>query len=83
MRPMRFHKLKWVPLNICKMPKSNQKSIEDPIPRDLFDILACPLCKADLEYTKDKKGLVCSGCGEKYPIKEGVPVLLPPKERKN
>lgn len=57
------------------MPKSTQ----DPIPKDLFDILACPICRADLCYTKAKKGLVCVKCGEKYPIKEGIPVLLPPK----
>jgi len=62
------------------MPKIKQKSVEEPIPKDLFDILACPLCKADLEYTKDKKGLACSGCGEKYPIKEGIPVLLPQRK---
>ena len=50
---------------------------KEPIPKDLFDILACPICKADLRYTKDKTGLVCVKCGQKYPIKEGVPVLLP------
>ncbi|MBS3113905.1 Trm112 family protein [Candidatus Woesearchaeota archaeon] len=61
------------------MPKKQQKNTEDPIPKDLFDILACPLCKADLEYTKDKKGLLCSKCGEKYPIKGGIPELLPRK----
>ena len=64
------------------MPKRKQKDINEPIPKDLFEILACPLCKADLEYTKGKKGLVCSKCGEKYPINDGVPVLLPPNERK-
>ena len=31
--------------------------MEDPISKDLFDILACPVCKADLKYTEDKKGL--------------------------
>ena len=54
---------------------------KDPIPKELFDILACPLCKSDLEYTKDRKGLVCSHCGAKYPIDGGIPVLLPPKEK--
>ena len=63
------------------MPKQEQKS-KEPIPRDLFDILACPLCKADLEYTKDKKALLCSKCGAKYPIEDGIPILLPPNERK-
>lgn len=48
------------------------------IPKELFDILACPVCKADLEYTKDKNGLSCVKCKNKYPIKDGIPVLLPP-----
>ena len=63
----------------------NQKIEEEkePIPKDLFAILACPLCNADLEYTKDKKGLVCVKCGEKYPIQKGIPILLLPKDRKN
>ena len=52
---------------------------KDPIPKELFDILACPLCRADLEYSKDKKKLLCSGCGKKYPIEEEIPNLLPGK----
>ena len=63
------------------MPKTKQKNVGDPIPKDLFDILACPLCKGDLEYTKDKKGLVCSKCGTKYPIDNGIPILLPPNKK--
>ncbi|MBI2652865.1 Trm112 family protein [Candidatus Woesearchaeota archaeon] len=59
------------------MSKKQNQEIQNPIPKDLFDIVACPLCKADLEYTKDKKGLVCSKCGEKYPIEDGIPVLYP------
>ena len=58
------------------------KEIEDQIPKDLFDILACPLCRADLEYTIDKKSLVCSGCGAKYPIEDGIPNLIPKKPKK-
>ena len=63
--------------------KKGQKSAEEPIPRDLFNILACPLCKADLEYTKDKKWLVCSKCSERYPIQNEIPVLLPQSKRKS
>jgi len=50
--------------------------MKDLIPKEVFDILACPLCKADLRYTKDKKGLVCVKCKREYPIREGIPVLL-------
>ena len=43
----------------------------------LFNIIVCPICKSDLQYTKDKKGLKCDKCGKAYPIKEGIPILLP------
>jgi len=61
------------------MAKKEQKSGKNPIPKELFGILACPLCRAGLEYAKDKKSLVCSNCWEEYPIKEGIPVLMPKK----
>ena len=51
-----------------------------PIPKELFDILACPLCKSDLKYNKDKTQLVCGKCNIEYPIKEGIPILLPPEK---
>ena len=53
--------------------------VKDPIPKDLFAILACPLCKADLRYNKDKTMLICVKCNKKYPIQKGIPVLLPQK----
>ena len=53
--------------------------------RDLVEILCCPTCKADLELTvneeKDNEIIegyfICSKCKTKYPIKEGIPDLLP------
>ncbi|MBI2522860.1 Trm112 family protein [Candidatus Woesearchaeota archaeon] len=55
---------------------------KDPIPKDLFDILACPICRSDLRYRKDKKDLVCIKEGHKYPIKQGIPILLPEEGKK-
>ena len=46
---------------------------------ELMAILACPVCKGDLE--KKPKKLVCKKCKEDYPIKEGIPILLPPELR--
>lgn len=48
----------------------------EPIAQELFDILACPKCKFDLAYNKNKTGLVCAKCKLEYKIKEGIPVLL-------
>jgi len=44
------------------------------IDKELLDILACPACKGDVEL-KDKK-IVCKKCSKKYPIRDGVPVML-------
>lgn len=40
----------------------------------LLAILACPACLGDVEL-KDNK-IVCAKCGRKYPIKNGIPVML-------
>lgn len=42
----------------------------------ILDILACPLCKADVKLTADEKGLKCVQCHRVYPIKEGIPIML-------
>lgn len=44
--------------------------------QDLLDILACPACKGGLTPLKDKSGLLCPACGLKFPIREGIPVML-------
>jgi len=42
--------------------------MEDPLPKELFDILACPMCKSDLKYNKSKTKLVCTKCKKEYEI---------------
>ena len=41
---------------------------------ELLAILACPLCRA--EVTADDDRLVCSECGRRYPVRDGIPVML-------
>ena len=42
----------------------------------LLEILACPACKS--KVTLRGESLICTGssCGLKFPIREGVPVML-------
>lgn len=40
----------------------------------LLEILSCPACGGNVEM-KDKR-VVCVKCGRKYPIKNGIPVLI-------
>jgi len=44
------------------------------IDKDLLEILACPACQGGFSEHEDK--LVCQSCGRKYPVKDGIPVLL-------
>lgn len=44
--------------------------------KELLEILACPKCKQEIKITGDEKWLVCRHCKLKYPIREGIPVML-------
>ncbi len=44
------------------------------IDKELLEILACPACKADVELKEGK--IVCKRCAKKYPIRDGIPVML-------
>jgi len=41
---------------------------------NLLAILACPVCRAPLREEDDR--LVCTATGVKYPVEDGIPVLL-------
>ncbi|NLT72902.1 MAG: Trm112 family protein [Chloroflexi bacterium] len=44
---------------------------------ELLAILACPACKTAVILKQDR-WLICQNpsCGRKYPIKDGIPVML-------
>ena len=44
------------------------------IDKELLAILACPACQGDV-VLKDEK-IICVKCQRKYPIKNGIPVML-------
>ncbi len=54
--------------------------------RDLMEILACPVCKGDLQLKVSEEDgrevitgeLYCQKCSQHYFIEEGIPNLLPP-----
>ncbi len=58
---------------------SSSEQAKNPLAQELYDIICCPMDKSDLKYTPDKKGLKCVKCKYVYPIKDGIPILLPPE----
>ena len=42
----------------------------------LLDILVCPQCKGTLAQVESGQGLLCDKCQMKYPVREGIPVMV-------
>jgi hypothetical protein len=47
----------------------------EPLTGTLYNVLACPKCKADLSYSENKTKLVCPVCKKEYEIRNGIPVF--------
>jgi uncharacterized protein len=52
----------------------------DPDPR-LLEILVCPLTGAPLDYDREAQELISRAAKLAYPIRDGVPVMLPEEAR--
>jgi len=56
--------------------------------KELMDILACPVCKGELQLSIEEENekevvsgtLYCARCDVRYPIVDTIPNLLPPEQ---
>jgi uncharacterized protein YbaR (Trm112 family) len=59
--------------------------MDDPrhvgIDRKLLELLVCPLTKSTLEYDAERQELVSRAARLAYPIRDGVPIMLPEEAR--
>ncbi|MGB2672334.1 MAG: Trm112 family protein [Candidatus Acidiferrum sp.] len=46
------------------------------IPKELLEILACPICKTPVKLTAENTGLKCGTCHRVYPVRDDIPVML-------
>jgi uncharacterized protein YbaR (Trm112 family) len=46
------------------------------VPRQLLEILVCPKCRGELDYREAESALVCPKCRLKYPVRDGIPIML-------
>ncbi len=47
----------------------------------LLEVLVCPVTHTPLEYDREAKELISRAAGLAYPIRDGVPVMLPEEAR--
>jgi len=48
----------------------------------LLEILVCPVSREGLVYDQALNELVCAGSKLAYPIRDGIPIMLPEEARK-
>jgi uncharacterized protein YbaR (Trm112 family) len=46
------------------------------------EILVCPLTKTSLAYDAERQELISRAAGLAYPIRDGIPIMLPEEARK-
>jgi len=47
----------------------------------LLEILVCPLTRATLHYDAERQELVSRPARRAYPIRDGIPIMLPDEAR--
>ena len=52
-----------------------------PLNPKLLEILVCPVTKGPLEYDAEKQELISRSAKLAYPIRDGIPIMLPEEAR--
>jgi uncharacterized protein YbaR (Trm112 family) len=47
----------------------------------VLDLLVCPLTKTSLDYDREKQELISKAAMLAYPIRDGIPIMLPEEAR--
>src|SRR4029079_9359529 len=54
----------------------------DSVAPKLLEILVCPVTKGPLEYDAERHELVSRKAKLAYPIRDGIPIMMPEEERR-
>ena len=60
--------------------EATDRGISD-IDAKLLEILVCPVSKQKLTYDRERQELVSQASGLAYPIRDGIPIMLPEEAR--
>lgn len=66
-------------LPVAPLPATPVPVAVDP---QLLEILVCPMTKQPLRYDREKGELVSDSAGLAYPVRDGIPIMLPDQARK-
>ncbi|MEP3431403.1 MAG: Trm112 family protein [Roseibium sp.] len=57
------------------------ETAEHPVDRKLLELLVCPVTKSTLEYDANAQELISRAAKLAYPIRNGIPIMLPDEAR--
>jgi len=60
---------------------SQAENPAQPVDPRLLEILVCPLTKQPLIYDRARNELISRAAGLAYPIRGGIPIMLPDEAR--
>ena len=63
------------------VPDEPQGARNPPVDPRLLEILVCPVTKGPLEYDRAAGELVSRKAGLAYPVRDGIPIMLPEEAR--
>ncbi len=63
--------------NAAEAPKDTPRTV-DPM---LLEILVCPMTRTTLSYDAEAQELISRAAGLAYPIRDGIPIMLPEEAR--
>ncbi len=62
-------------------PDDTSSSDSGSVDPRLLEILVCPLTKTSLDYDAQRQELISRAAGLAYPIRDGIPIMLPDEAR--
>jgi uncharacterized protein len=65
-----------------KRPPANESDPRSRVDARLLEVLVCPVTRAELGYDPQRQELVSRAARLAYPIRDGVPIMLPEEARK-
>ena len=68
-----------MPTDLTTTPADRPADSVDP---KLLEILVCPMTRGPLEFDAAKQELISRSAKLAYPIRDGIPIMLPEEARK-
>ncbi len=61
---------------------TTEKDMSSTVDPRLLEVLVCPLTKTQLRYDRERQELISEAAKLAFPIRDGVPIMLPDEARK-